>query len=78
MHGMGYEFSWGAFMLGILITVIGAVMLRFYQPLADNLSSGVMSYDRFKLAGLIVVGLGLIVMLNLHTLILEALIGLFI
>ena len=77
MH-MNYEFSVGAFFLGILIVAISAVVLRWYQPIADNLSSGVSSYDRFKLAGLIGVIVGFVVMLNLHSIILEALVGLFI
>jgi hypothetical protein len=64
---MDYEFSWGAFMIGVIITIIGVLVLRFYQPLADNLSSGAVSYDRFKLAGLIGTIVGIIVMLNLHT-----------
>ena len=77
MH-MNYEFSVGAFFLGILIVAISAVVLRWYQPIADNLSSGVSSYDRFKLAGLIGVGVGFVVMLNLHTVLLQAFVNLFI
>ena len=68
---MEYEFSWAAFGLGFIILVAGAVLLRFYQPIADNLASGVVSYERFKLAGLIACAVGFIVMLNLHLILLS-------
>ena len=72
---MGYEFSWSAFTIGFMILVAGVVLLRFYQPIADNLASGVASYERFKLAGLIACLLGLVVMLNLHDIILTSVLG---
>ena len=66
---MEYSFSWGAFFVGALILGLGAALTIWYRPLADNLSGGASSYDRYRLAGLIACGVGLLVMLNLHTLI---------
>jgi len=67
---MEYTFSWGTFFVGILILLAGAGLTLWYRQIADNLGSGVSSYDRYRLAGLIACGLGLIVMLNLHTIVL--------
>ena len=74
---MGYEFSWSAFVFGALIAVAGVLLLRFYQQIADNLGSGAISYDRYKLAGLITTIVGIVVMLNLHALILGWILGFF-
>ena len=67
---MTYEFSIGSFFIGLLILAAGVAFVRWYQVIADNLGSGVASYDRYKLWAFITCGLGLIVMVNLHTMIL--------
>ena len=67
---MNYEFSTAAFFIGVIILVVGVVGMRFHQVIADNLGSGVASYDRYKLFALIACILGFIVMLNLHSVIL--------
>lgn len=72
---MEYTFSWGAFFVGILILAAGAALTIWYRPIADNIGGGVSSYDKYRLAGLIGCGLGLLVMLNLHTLILGLIFG---
>ena len=72
---MEFAFSWSWFFIGILITAASAALVVWHQPIADNLGSGVSSYDRFKLAGVIGLTIGLAVMLNLHTLILTWLLG---
>ena len=72
---MEYELSAGAFFIGLLILVAGVVFVRFHQVIADNLGSGVASYDRYKLYAFIACGVGLLVMLNLHSLILGTLLG---
>ena len=64
---MTYEFSIGSFFVGLLILVAGVAFVRWHQVIADNLSSGVSSYDRYKLYAFITCGVGLVVMLNLHT-----------
>ena len=74
---MDYEFSIGSFFIGLLIVVIGVAFVRWYQPIADNLGSGVASYDRFRLWALITCAVGFIVMLNVHILLLRWIFGLF-
>ncbi len=72
---MEYEFTWGAFVIGILILSAGAALIAWHRPIADTMASGVSSYERFKLWGLIGCGLGIIVMLNLHVMILRWIFG---
>jgi hypothetical protein len=64
---MHYHFSFGWFFIGLLILGAGVAFLRWYQPIANNLGSGVSSFERFKLWALITCGVGFLVMLNLHT-----------
>jgi hypothetical protein len=68
---MTYEFSIGSFFIGLLITIAGVAFVKWHQIIADNLGSGVSSYDRFKLWALITCGVGLVVMVNLHTMLLR-------
>jgi len=67
---MEYEFSIGSFFFGILIVIIGAAFMRWHQVVADNLGSGVSSYEKFKLWALITCVVGFVVALNLHVFIL--------
>ena len=74
---MEYEFSWAWFLIGLIIILIGACLVIWHRPLADNFGSGVASYDHFQLFGLIACGVGLIVMLNVHTLLIRMLFSMF-
>ncbi len=65
--GYMYEFSIESLFLGLIILAIGAAMVAYHQKLADHLASGVSSYDRFRFWGLIVCGVGIAIMLSLHT-----------
>jgi hypothetical protein len=67
---MEYKFSIAWFVVGFLITVVGGLFMKYHQFVADNLGGGVGSYDRYKLAAVITVLIGLISMVNLHTVIL--------
>jgi hypothetical protein len=67
---MTYEFNVGAFFVGLIILAVGIAFVKWYQVIADNLGSGVSSYDRYRLWALITCGLGFVVMVNLHTMIL--------
>jgi uncharacterized membrane protein YidH (DUF202 family) len=69
---MEYEFSIGSFFIGLIILATGVAFVRWHQTVADNFGSGVSSYDRFKLWAFITCGVGLIVMINLHTVLLRA------
>ena len=74
---MEYTFSWGSFFLGIIILVISACIVVWHQKLADNFGDGVSDYSRYQMWGLIGCGLGLLVMTNIHTMIMRAILGLF-
>jgi hypothetical protein len=67
---MEYKFSIAWFVIGFLITCLGGVFMKYHQWVADNFGSGLNGYDRYKLAALIMIGFGLISMVNLHTVIL--------
>ncbi len=68
---MEYTFSWAWFGIGALIVLTGAALTIWHRQIADNLGSGVVSYERYRMWGLIGVGIGLVVMINLHTLLLS-------
>ena len=67
---MGYELSATSFFIGVVILIIGVIFVRFYQWIADNFGGGVGSYERYKLYAFITCGLGLIVMVNIHAVLL--------
>jgi len=73
---MSWEFSIGWFMLGVIILAAGAAIVVFYQQISYNLASGVSSFDRVKLFGIITCIVGLIIMSNLHTFLLGLLVDL--
>ena len=62
-----YEFSFGAFFVGLIVLALGAVGVIYHQKIADNFGNGAGSYDRYKLYALIMCGVGVAVMLSLHT-----------
>ncbi len=57
-------------MIGIIVLIIGCALTLYYRPIADTMGSGIASYDRYRLVGLIACGVGFLVMLNLHSLLL--------
>jgi hypothetical protein len=68
---MTYEFDLGAFFIGLLILGAGVAFVRWHQVIADNFAGGVSSYDKAKLWASITCGVGVLVMLNLHTMLLR-------
>ena len=72
---MEYEFNITWFIVGFLVTCLGGLLLRYHQWVADNFGGGIGSYDKYKLAALIVIGFGLISMVNIHTILLGWLLG---
>jgi hypothetical protein len=60
-----YEFDLLWFIVGLLIMALGGAINLFYNKFADI--SGFSSYSKWRLAGLIIIGIGLLFMLNLHT-----------
>ena len=70
-----YEFSIGSFFLGIIIMAAGASLIIFHQAIANNFLSGLSSYGKVKLWGLTSLGVGLLIMLNLHEFIVKSIIN---
>lgn len=73
---MDWNFSIGWFFAGVLILAAGTAITVFYQKIADNIANGVSSYEKVKLAGIIIAIIGFLVMANLHTLILSLFVNL--
>ncbi|MBR3263813.1 hypothetical protein IKF94_01080 [Candidatus Saccharibacteria bacterium] len=73
---MDWNFSIGWFFAGVLILAAGTAITVFYQKIADSLASGVSSYEKVKLVGIITAVVGFLVMANLHTLVLSLLVSL--
>ena len=69
---MDWNFSFGWMFLGLLITVAGTLVVLFHRQIADNMAGGVSSYDKVKIFGIVAIGVGFLVMSNLHTLLLSA------
>jgi len=67
---MEYHFSIAWFVAGFVVTCLGGLFMKYHQWVADNFGGGIGSYDRYKLAALITVALGLIFMVNLHSVLL--------
>ena len=73
---MHWSFSLSWFIGGLALIVAGILITYYYKPISDHLAHGINSYDRVKLAGIIVVIIGFILMTNIHTLILNTLVNL--
>lgn len=67
---MNFEFSIGWMIAGIAIALCGGLIVLFYRQISHGMASGVASYDRVKLFGVVTIAIGLILTANLHTLIL--------
>jgi hypothetical protein len=67
----------GSFILGLIILAAGVAFMKYHQQVADSFGSGSVGYDRYKLAALIVCGVGIVIMTGLHTLILMLIVNLF-
>lgn len=72
---MNFTFSIGWLIGGLVIAAAGGAVVIFYQKIADNLASGVSSYDKVKLFGVITIVVGLLVAMNLHTFILSLIVS---
>ena len=73
---MGWRFSFGWMFAGLLVMVAGALIVIYYQKVAESFLNGVTDYEKTKLIGIIVVIVGLILVTNLHTVLLTAFINL--
>lgn len=68
---MEYKFNAAWFVAGMLIVILGALFMRYHQWVADNFGGGVGSYERYKLAALIMIIVGLVSSVNLHIVVLS-------
>ena len=73
---VAWTFSVGWMMIGLLIFIAGGAIIALHQKIADSMMTGAVDYQRVKIVGLVVIGLGLLIMINLHTLILSWLVSL--
>lgn len=67
---MDFTFSIGWLIGGLAIAAAGGGIVFFYRQIAENLASGVSSYEKVKLFGVIAIVVGLLVAMNLHILVL--------
>lgn len=67
---MDYTFSVGWLFGGLAIAAAGGAIVFFYRPIAENLASGVSSYEKVKLFGVIAIIIGFLIASNLMPLIL--------
>ena len=65
------HFSFGWFLAGVVSAVAGIIMTRFYKQIADNFGSGVTSYNRYKYIGIGLTVVGLVLIFNLHSIVLD-------
>jgi hypothetical protein len=70
-----YEVSLESFMVGVLILAAGVAFVRWHQWVADNFGSGVGSYEQYKFWAVMTCLVGLVVMINVHSVILNWLLG---
>ena len=59
-----------------MIAAAGGAIVYFHRQIADNLASGVSSYEKVKLFGVITIVIGLLVTANLHILVLQLIVRL--
>jgi hypothetical protein len=64
---MYWTFDFGWFLSGFVVMAAGVLVVRFHKQIADSLASGVSSYNKVKLFGLIMCGVGFIFITNLHS-----------
>ena len=73
---MFMNFSLGWMFGGLGIALAGGLIVIFYKQISDNMASGVSSYEKVKLFGIITMAIGLICAANLHIFILGGLVNL--
>ena len=72
---MDFTFSIGWLFGGLAIAAAGGAIVFFHRQIAEHMASGVQSYDKVKLFGLITLIIGLLTAMNLHTFILTLLVN---
>ena len=62
---VAYTFSLTWFVIGLIIMALGGIITLFYNKFAEK--SGISNFTKWRIAGLIICGIGFFFMLNLHT-----------
>ena len=66
-----YSFSLLWFFIGIIVSVAGALILKYYDKVSEAMGSGVAYYQRWKIVGLVTFVAGIFIAFNIHTLVIE-------
>ena len=74
---MEWKFSIAWFFIGILVIIAGILTVIYYSKIADLMLGGVKDYQKTKLGGLIMIGVGVVFMTNTHLMLLTAIVRLF-
>lgn len=67
---MDFTFNIGWMFGGLAIAAAGGAIVFFYRPIAENMASGVSSYEKVKLFGVITIIVGFLIASNLMSFIL--------
>ncbi|MDR2063949.1 MAG: hypothetical protein LBQ02_04175 [Candidatus Nomurabacteria bacterium] len=67
----GYQFSIFWLVVGLLVSVGGILIVRYYKEVSDNLAHGVSSYQKVKAWGVGFAAAGILMALNVHMMLLE-------
>jgi hypothetical protein len=70
---IAYTFSVVSAIVGLVIMALGALVVKYYNKLADVTSFS--NYSRWQLIGFITIGIGFLVMLNVHEFLLKLLVS---
>ena len=73
---MDFTYNFGWMVAGLVIAAAGGAIVYFHRQIADNLASGVSSYEKVKLFGVITIIIGLLVTANLHIFVLQLIVKL--
>jgi len=68
------QFDWMWFFIGLGVVAIGVIVLRFYHQIAD--ATRTMNYSKWQFSGVVIIIVGFFVALNLHTMIINAIVNL--
>ncbi len=68
---MHYHFNIPWFIVGVIVTAVGFALVRYYKEACDNFAWGAHSYQKCKLIGLAACMLGILMIFNLHSLLLD-------
>ena len=73
MSGVEYTFDIPSIIIGLVIIAIGAVIVKYYNKIADTTGFG--NYSRWQLTGFVTIGIGFLIMLSVHLFILKLLVN---